>query len=59
MIKKTDKKCEKCNFPLLMSIKKGKKPWIFCFNPNCQTRKNNKIIKSDNENNNRDNSEEG
>jgi len=36
-IKKTDKICEKCGFPLLMSLKKGKKPWIFCFNPECPT----------------------
>jgi len=39
LIKKTDKTCEKCGFPMLMSIKKGKKPWIFCFNPQCETNK--------------------
>lgn len=33
--KKTDKICEKCGFQMLMSLKKGKKPWIFCFNPKC------------------------
>ena len=37
LIKKTDKICESCGFPMLMSIKKGKKPWIFCFNPQCET----------------------
>ena len=37
LIKKTDKTCEKCGFPMLMSIKKGKKPWFFCFNPKCET----------------------
>jgi len=26
-----------CGFPMLMSLKKGKKPWFFCFNPNCET----------------------
>jgi len=36
-IKKTDKICEKCGFPMLMSLKKGKRPWIFCFNPQCET----------------------
>ncbi len=36
-IKKTDKICEKCKFPILMSLKKGKKPWFFCFNPECET----------------------
>jgi len=39
LIKKTDKICEKCGFPMLMSLKKGKKPWIFCFNPNCESNK--------------------
>jgi len=31
------KTCEKCGFPLLMSLQKGKKPWIFCFNRSCET----------------------
>jgi len=39
LIKKTDKICEKCGFPLMISLRKGKKPWIFCFNPNCETNK--------------------
>lgn len=30
-----DKTCPECNFPKLLSIKKGKRPWEFCFNPNC------------------------
>lgn len=38
LIKKTDKICDKCGFPLLMRINKGKRPWLFCFNPNCPTR---------------------
>lgn len=36
---KEEKKCEKCGFPMLMSVQKGKKPWFFCFNPECSTRK--------------------
>jgi DNA topoisomerase-1 len=45
LIKKLDnnKVCDKCSFPLLMSIQKGKRPWIFFFNPNCESRKNNNI----------------
>ncbi len=39
LIKKTDKVCEKCGFPMLMSLRKGKKPWIFCFNNQCITNK--------------------
>jgi DNA topoisomerase I len=38
-IKPTGKDCEKCGFPLLMSLQKGKRPWIFCFNPECETNK--------------------
>jgi DNA topoisomerase-1 len=37
VIKKTDKVCEHCQFPMLMSLRKGKKPWFFCFNPECKT----------------------
>ena len=36
-LKKTDKVCEKCNFPLLMSLRREKRPWIFCFNPLCES----------------------
>ena len=39
LIKRVDKICESCGFPMLMSLKKGKKPWIFCFNPECETNK--------------------
>lgn len=39
LIKKTDKTCPECNFPMLISIKKAKRPWVFCFNPQCPTRK--------------------
>ncbi len=39
LIKKTDKTCEKCEFPTLMSLRKGKKPWFFCFNTKCETNK--------------------
>ncbi len=39
LIKKADKLCESCGFPMLMSIRKGKRPWIFCFNQNCEKNK--------------------
>jgi len=38
LIKKTDKICDKCGFPLLLRITAGKRPWMFCFNPTCPTR---------------------
>lgn len=39
LIKKTEKFCEACNWPMLMRLSKGKKPWIFCFNPDCEVNK--------------------
>jgi DNA topoisomerase I len=36
---KINEKCEKCGFPLVISFRKGKKPWKFCFNPECETNK--------------------
>jgi DNA topoisomerase I len=39
VIKKTDKICEFCGFPMLMRLSKGKRPWIFCFNPECESNK--------------------
>ncbi|MEM2933286.1 MAG: hypothetical protein QW622_03740, partial [Candidatus Pacearchaeota archaeon] len=38
LIKLSDKKCE-CGWPLLLLIRKGKPPWLFCLNPQCPTRK--------------------
>jgi len=38
-IKKTDKMCPECNWPMVMRLAKGKKPWTFCFNPACPTNK--------------------
>jgi len=39
LIKKAEKTCEKCSWPMLMAIKKSRRPWIFCFNPDCETNK--------------------
>ncbi len=38
-ITKSDKICEECNWPMLTRLSKGKKPWTFCFNPQCPTNK--------------------
>jgi len=38
-IKKTEKICEKCGFPILISLRRGKRPWEFCFNSECPTNK--------------------
>lgn len=36
---KPEKICEECGFPLLMALRKGKKPWFFCFNSECPSNK--------------------
>ncbi len=35
LIKKSDKECPSCHFTKLLAIRKGKRPWEFCFNPEC------------------------
>jgi len=37
VIKKTNKVCEECGFPMLMRLLRGRRPWVFCFNPKCKT----------------------
>ena len=37
--KKSDKICNECGFPMVMRLAKGKRPWIFCFNKNCESNK--------------------
>jgi len=39
IIKRINKVCEYCKYPMLMRTKPGKRPWIFCFNPSCESRK--------------------
>ena len=34
-----EKKCDACSWPMLMTLQKGKRPWIFCFNRECPTNK--------------------
>ena len=33
----TNEPCKDCNFPLMLAIRRGKRPWKFCFNPECPT----------------------
>jgi len=55
LIKKSDKVCEECGFPMLTSIRKAKRPWEFCFNKNCP--KNKKRLEEYREKQNKENSE--
>jgi DNA topoisomerase I len=32
------KLCEECGFPKMLAIRKAKRPWEYCFNPQCPTR---------------------
>lgn len=41
-IQKVNENCPECGFPLLLSIKKARRPWKFCFNPNCKLRQKQK-----------------
>jgi len=36
LIKVGKDQCESCKYPRLLAIKKGRKPWPFCFNPECE-----------------------
>jgi DNA topoisomerase I len=47
LIKKTDKICEKCNYPMLLAITAGRRPWLFCFNPKCPSRNEKKEVKEE------------
>jgi len=33
------KKCEDCDWPLVLRILAGKRPWQLCFNPNCPSKR--------------------
>ncbi len=39
LVKKSEKICESCGFPKVMALRKGKRPWEFCFNINCDANK--------------------
>ncbi len=38
-IERTDKVCEKCNTPIIMVRRKGKRPFRMCLDTNCETKK--------------------
>lgn len=40
--------CDKCNFPYLLAIRKERRPWKFCFNPQCPSREEYKKKKEEN-----------
>jgi len=48
LIKPSGKTCEFCGFPKLLRIQKGRRPWEFCFNPNCPSRNQNGPAKKNN-----------
>jgi len=39
LVKRSSEICEDCGFQKLMLIKKRRRPWVFCFNPECPTNK--------------------
>ena len=32
-------KCVECGYPMLLALRQGRRPWKFCFNPECASRK--------------------
>ncbi|MBD3262284.1 MAG: DNA topoisomerase I, partial [Candidatus Altiarchaeales archaeon] len=32
--------CKQCRLPMMKLIRKGRRPWIFCINPDCPSKKN-------------------
>lgn len=38
LIKPSQKACPECTFQRVLAIRKAKRPWEFCFNPQCPTR---------------------
>ncbi len=50
LVKKLDdnKKCEQCGWPMLICIRKAKRPWIFCCNPKCPSRKQTQASSNEN-----------
>jgi DNA topoisomerase-1 len=39
LAKPSGEKCERCGFPIVLIISKGKRPWKFCVNTNCPAKK--------------------
>lgn len=39
LMKPAGETCPECSFPLMLAIQRGKRPWKFCFNPECASRK--------------------
>lgn len=50
--------CQECNFPFVIALKKGRRPWKFCFNPECPSRKRMEEQKAEREKNNAEKKEE-
>jgi len=45
LIKSANKQCEKCDYPLILIIHKGRRPQEVCINPKCPSKKLSKEIK--------------
>ncbi|MDD5651003.1 MAG: DNA topoisomerase I [Candidatus Nanoarchaeia archaeon] len=39
LIKNTKKICDKCNYPVIMVIRRGRRPQELCINPECESKK--------------------
>ena len=43
LIKNTKKLCEKCNYPIINVIRKGRRPQEMCLNPDCISKENKEL----------------
>ncbi len=42
LVKSAEKECPECGYPMVMVITKGRRPWVFCINPNCKSKQQEK-----------------
>ena len=45
LIKNTKKLCEKCNYPIINIIRRGRRPQEMCLNPDCVSKENKELDK--------------
>ena len=38
--------CKECGWPQVSVIRKGKRPWYLCLNPNCPTKQKKEVVVS-------------
>ncbi|MFA5855831.1 MAG: DNA topoisomerase I [Candidatus Pacearchaeota archaeon] len=47
LVKNLNKTCEHCSWPMVLAIKKAKRPWNLCFNKECPSRQKKETFKAE------------